>query len=228
MDSLSKRIEECFNKISFVLPSDIKENDFLLREVMSWFKEIKGINILDVGCAKGRFVKTLYEKGTIISGIDITKNFIIMAKKKVPRANLVSANAIEIPFKNNFFDGILCIEVIEHIPDTEKVIIEMLRVLKPGGKIIIIDKNIFSLHFKYLIPTWLYKRIQEKRGKWMYPDNFPFKEKYFSYSEINKILKKYCSVVDSKFLTHGRSRRTNIIYRCLPFISYDIAWRGIK
>lgn len=228
MNALEKQIENCFNKISSMLPSEISANDFQLKEVLSWFGDVKGKKLLDAGCAKGRFTKALVERGAFLTGIDITENFIRIAKENVPEANFRLASVIDIPFATNTFDGILCIEVIEHIPDTEKTIAEMVRVLKPGGKLIIIDKNILSLHYRYLIPTCLFKRIQEIRGKWMYPKDFPFREKYFTFGKLNRVLRKYCSIVKSKYLLKGRSRRSRIIYNILPFLSYDIAWKGIK
>ena len=228
MNALEKKIENCFNEISSMLPSEISADNFQLKEVLAWFGDVKGKKFLDAGCAKGRFTKALVKRGAFLSGIDITENFINIAKENVPEADFRLASVIDMPFGNNTFDGVLCIEVIEHIPDTEKAIREMTRVLKPSGKIIIIDKNILSLHYRYLIPTCLFKRIQEMRSKWMYPNDFPFREKYFTFWEMDRILSKYCSIVKSKYLPNGRSRRLRIIYNILPFLSYDIAWRGIK
>ncbi len=228
MNALEKKIENCFNEISSMLPSEISADNFQLKEVLAWFGDVKGKKFLDAGCAKGRFTKALVKRGAFLSGIDITENFINIAKENVPEADFRLASVIDMPFGNNTFDGVLCIEVIEHIPDTEKAIREMTRVLKPSGKIIIIDKNILSLHYRYLIPTCLFKRIQEIRGKWMYPNDFLFREKYFTFGKLDKILRKYCSIVNSKYLPYGRSRISSVVYNILPFLSYDIAWRGIK
>jgi len=228
MNTLEKQVENCFNKISSVLPCEISADDFQLKEVLAWFGDIKGKKLLDAGCAKGRFTKALVERGAFLTGIDITENFIKIARENVAEASFGLASITDIPFQTNTFDGILCIQVMEHIPDTEKAIREMARVLKRGGRLIIIDKNILSLHHRYLAPTSLLKRIQETRGKWMYPEDFPFREKHFTLGKLDRILGKYCSVARSKYLQNGRSRRSRIIYNILPFLSYDIAWRGIK
>lgn len=46
---------------------------------------------------------------------------------------VIKADIVDIPFNDNWFDGILCNHVLEHIPDDQKAMKELLRVLKPGG-----------------------------------------------------------------------------------------------
>lgn len=227
MGNLERQIKNCFIANSSMFPTKISANDFQLREVIFWFGNVKGKKILDAGCGKGRFVKALAKRGGLLTGIDFVEGFIKIANENVQEANFKLASVNNIPFETATFDGVLCIEVMEHIPNAEKAVKEMVRVLKPGGKLIIIDKNILSLHYRYLIPTFLFKRVQELCGKWMYPNNFPFREKYFTLKELNIILKRYCSTVKSKYLP-TRSRRLKMICNLFPVLSYDIVWRGIK
>jgi len=104
----------------------------------------------------------------------------------------------------------------------------MVRVLKPGGKLLIIDKNILGIHPKYYVPISLYKKYMELRDRWMYPRDFPFREKWFIPSRILRLLRKYCSWTDMDYLANGRDGRTMPLLRLMPFLSMDVAWKGIK
>lgn len=230
MQKLEIEIKNRFNELacSPMFPEQLDTDAPQLVEVLEWFGNIENKSILDAGCAKGRFSKAMADMGAKISGIDPSEEFIATAKQNVVNAEFEVASVTNLPFDNDCFDGVFCLEVLEHVPDTERAICEMVRVLKPGGKIIIIDKNILSLEPLYLMPTMLYKKIQEYRNKWMYPRDFPFREKYFTFGQIDKLLRKYCSSVHSKYLPNGRTPGACRIYRRLPFLTFDIAWRAIK
>ena len=230
MQQLEIQIKERFNEIasSPMFTDELDSNDPQLTEILEWFGDVNKSELLDAGCAKGRFSKILAQIGAIMTGIDPTESFIEIARENVSEVKFDIASVTEIPYEDQRFDGIFCIEVLEHVPDTEKAIGEMARVLKPGGKIIIIDKNILSLEPLYLMPTFLFKMIQEYRNKWMYPRDFPFKEKYFTYGYIEKILKKYCSKTSSKYMPNARTGKASKVYKLFPSLSFDIAWRGIK
>ena len=126
------------------------------------------------------------------------------------------------------FDAVFCFEVLEHIPDTEKAVAEMARVLKPGGKLLIIDKNILGIHPTYCVPVSLYKRYMEIRDRWMYPRGFPFREKWFVPSRILRLLRRYCSWADMDYLVDGRPAKAGALLRIMPFLSMDVAWKGVK
>lgn len=230
MQQLEIQIKNRFNELvsSPMFPEELNSDDPQLTEILNWFGDVENIELLDAGCAKGRFSKALARMGAVVTGIDPSESFITIARKNVPEAKFDIASVTEIPFEDECFDGVFCLEVLEHVPDTEKAICEMARVLKPGGKIIIIDKNILSLEPLYLIPTIVFKKIQEYRNKWMYPRDFPFREKYFTFGYIEKFLGKYCHRTSSKYMPDARTEKAARVYRLFPSLSFDIAWRGIK
>ncbi len=105
---------------------------------------------LDIGCANGAFSIELAKSGAKkMYGIDIASEFVkkasLKAKKNyVKNIEFIEADAKKLPFKNNFFDFIICTEVLEHVPDFKVAIKEIKRVLKPGGIFVITVPNSFN------------------------------------------------------------------------------------
>ena len=89
--------------------------------------------ILDIGCAFGYFLKNI-GKSFKLYGIDISEYAIGRAKKILPKAKLICADASEsMPFQKNYFDVVTAFHVIEHVKHPESIIKNIKKVLKPGG-----------------------------------------------------------------------------------------------
>jgi len=101
-------------------------------------KTSKG-SALDIGCADGSYSRELARRGFDVNGFDI--NSIEMDKKNKLKIKYSIDDAKNMSFKNNTFDLAICIDIIEHIDDDEKVISEISRVLKTGGQVIISIPN---------------------------------------------------------------------------------------
>ncbi len=102
-----------------------------------------GQNFLEVGCGLGRLI-AYFEKHYRInpSGVDVSADAIQFAKRKLPELahNIKCASAELLPFDDCFFDHILCWAVFD-LTDQGAALAEMMRVLKPGGKLLITGKN---------------------------------------------------------------------------------------
>jgi len=105
----------------------------------------KGELILDVGCGSGLSSFMLRNKGCRTVGIDISPLAIRRAKKRgqVDLKYLV-CDVLNLPFKDNQFDIVANYLFIEHLPDVDTALGEMVRVTKTGGKIIILSPNLLS------------------------------------------------------------------------------------
>ncbi|MFH8093007.1 MAG: class I SAM-dependent methyltransferase [Candidatus Aenigmatarchaeota archaeon] len=117
-----------------------------LKKITKWnINEV----VLDVGCGSGRFIRLLSSLVKEIHGIDISEEALKIAKNmKIKNASLKKGSALKIPYGNNFFDKVICIDVIEHIRDDEKVLKEIKRVLKKGGEgIIYFPKGFDPIHY---------------------------------------------------------------------------------
>jgi SAM-dependent methyltransferase len=106
-----------------------------------------GDRVLDMGCGGGRHAFALYRRGADVVALDmdagelqsVSGMFAAMAQEgEVPAgatAAAVRGNAYALPFADDSFDRIIAAEVLEHLPEDERAMAELARVLKPGGEI---------------------------------------------------------------------------------------------
>lgn len=106
--------------------------------------------VLDIGCHGGTFTNVIVKKigSKKMYGIDISSSAIALAKKRIPNGHFQVADATHLPFKENFFDAVFCLEVLEHVDDPLKVISEIKRVLKKSGYVVLLvpsESKLFKL-----------------------------------------------------------------------------------
>ena len=99
--------------------------------------------VIDLGCGYGLFSTWLASIGVRVIGIDIESDKIKFADKTAKilnvhnRSSFVMGSADSLPFKESSFDYLLCLDVIEHIPNDLNALSEMSRVLKTSGILIL-------------------------------------------------------------------------------------------
>lgn len=223
---ISRRFEELAESAMF--PQDVAPDDFELRATLDWLGNVRSRLVLDVGCAKGRFVKALSHLGARVIGADPTWKLILAASRNAPGCAFALSTATRLPFLGSTYDGALCIEVIEHIPDLDRALGEIARTLKPGGRAIIIDKNLLGLGFYRFYPNWLYKAAMERLGRWPYPADFPFSERWYTSWSVRRKLRRHFARVEVRYLdgrVRGSRRRLLApLFKVFPFLRPDIAW----
>ena len=119
----------------------IKNKLFEKKQLIKSSKEsLSNFNILDLGCGGGLVSEPLARLGANITGIDFVKQNIIAAKKHAKKTNTnieyLHQNISSLKLKKKY-DAVLILEVLEHIEDWKKIIINVKKLLKPRGKIII-------------------------------------------------------------------------------------------
>ena len=98
---------------------------------------VNGLSGIDLGCGEGHNTRLLARRGAHMTAVDIAGNFIRLAQAEETRAPLGityrEASAVELPFAEGAFDFGAAFMSFMDIPETERVLAEAFRVLRPGG-----------------------------------------------------------------------------------------------
>jgi len=111
--------------------------------------------LLDVGCGSGIFLHRMHNLGWSVTGIDFDAKAIENAKK-MPGDDLTFMNTdlSGARFPDNSFDAVTMSHVIEHVPDPVALLIEVRRILKVGGRLVITTPNIRSFGHEKFRDCW--------------------------------------------------------------------------
>ena len=102
-----------------------------------------GKKVLDIGCYDGSIGEMLIKKSNEVYGMEINSEVSEVARKKGLKVTVQDIES-QFQFEDNFFDAVIGGEIIEHILDTDFFIDEIMRILKPGGHLIISTPNVAS------------------------------------------------------------------------------------
>jgi SAM-dependent methyltransferase len=97
-----------------------------------------GDRVLDLGCGAGRFVAALRHAGADPVGVEIAEAALVRARANVPGADfrLLEPDG-SLPLEHGSVDLAWCSEVLEHVADTAQSLLEVRRVLRPGGRLLV-------------------------------------------------------------------------------------------
>lgn len=131
------------------------------KNISQLIEPVKG-EVLDIGSADGTFTEVIANQSKVqkVVGIDILEKSVKYARKrfkKDKRMEFLVADAHDLPFKNNRFEAVFCLEALEHFFDPQKVLSEIKRVLKTGGYLVILvptDTFLFKVVWWIVLHTW--------------------------------------------------------------------------
>ncbi len=95
----------------------------------------RGMRLLDVCTGPGMLAGAALERGANVVGLDFSSKVIAIARRNVPGAEFQQGDAQALPFEAESFDAVVCGYGIIHVPEPQKALSEMRRVLKPDGHI---------------------------------------------------------------------------------------------
>ncbi len=113
-----------------------------MERCLGLFDEYKCGKVLDIGCFDGFFTGLVGEKtGAELYGVELSETAAAKARKRGIKVEVANIDGTRLPFKSEFFDAVFCSEVIEHIFETENLLKEIKRVLKPDGYLVMTVPN---------------------------------------------------------------------------------------
>jgi SAM-dependent methyltransferase len=114
------------------------------------YAPLQGRRILDAGCGVGMYVRAFRQFSDDVYGIDVDADKIVEASRELPHLQVAPAESL--PFEDDFFDVVLSHETLEHVQDDRAAVREAVRVLKPGGRLVVFCPNrlwLFETHGVY-------------------------------------------------------------------------------
>lgn len=148
-----------------------------------WRKRaVQGLHgkVLDVACGTGDMVvellRTRHAASLQVTGVDLSEEMLAIAKRKAPQAEYRLADAEHLPFGDASFDAVTCAFGVRNFVHLEQGLGEMVRVLKPGGRMAILElatpdnpfiRFFYNIYTRRIIP-WLGSRIAGNREAYTY------------------------------------------------------------
>jgi ubiquinone/menaquinone biosynthesis C-methylase UbiE len=127
---------------AYMEPARIEAHNLLVEFVMA--KNIKG-RIIDIGFGSADFIKLLLERPSSsdlkVYGLDYSEAAVSRAQKIIPEGTFLTGDVYDLPFEENYFDYVCCIQTLEHLKNPEKVVAEFDRICVPDGLILISIPN---------------------------------------------------------------------------------------
>jgi demethylmenaquinone methyltransferase / 2-methoxy-6-polyprenyl-1,4-benzoquinol methylase len=138
------------------------------RKAISLLNNLRPKVILDVATGTGDFaLQALSLKPEKIFGIDISEGMLEVGRKKIRERNLsatielLQGDSENLPFEQNKFDAVTVAFGVRNFENLEKGLVEIFRVLKPGGKLVVLEfsrprgfpmKQAYNVYFKFILP----------------------------------------------------------------------------
>jgi len=219
---LLEKIKTDYNLISQDFSSKRQE---IWEEFLFLFEDLKeGEKVLDLGCGNGRWFKVFKEKKVDYIGVDFSEKLVEIAKKQFPEAKFLVADALNLPFPENFFDKVYSLSVLHHIPSKElriQSLEEIKCVLKPNGRAIITVWKFHQLKERLLLLKYTILKLIGK-SKLDFKDIFePWGKKLeryyhcFSKRELKKLAEKVgFKVLEIGEVKNKRKNRQNFYLIC--------------
>jgi ubiquinone/menaquinone biosynthesis C-methylase UbiE len=127
-----------FERQAGAFPAEVAEDDGRSRALLQVVRPAQ--KVLEVGCGKGRFLRMLMSAITDLQceGVDLSP---AMLSHAPAGARHIEGSLESIPCPDGHYDVVFSVEAIEHSPNPEAAIAELIRVARPGGWVVVIDKQ---------------------------------------------------------------------------------------
>ena len=198
--------------------------------------DIKGKEVLEIGCGAGAHSALFAAQGAHVTAVDLTPERVLATSRKLDMVDgsgssgALQADAERLPFGDGAFDLVYSNGVLHHTPDMEGAVREVFRVLKPGGRAVVM---LYARHsFQYWVKLFFYQGILRGdlfrhrdwiggTAEWMSSEAQTVRNpetKVYSGREALELFREFSSV---------RIRKYGFTFQALPLIGQRISkWLG--
>lgn len=157
--------------------------------------EVRGKRVLEIGCGRGVFARYLADQGAELVAADFSPAAIAHARVRLQsyHADVIVADAQAIPFADETFDVVISQETLEHLPEPDKGLAELVRVTKLGGTLIVTTPNYMNLIGVYRIFMRLVGKRYTELGQ-------PINQPLLLVQRVRQLRKLGCRVGSGHFL----------------------------
>lgn len=160
-------------------PSSIDPRILFVRRLLEHLGDLGSGAAVDIGSGKGRFARLVKDRNpqATVVAVDIAETML----RRVPTdIRTVAASMTQLPLATGSCSGAYAIESLEHAVDVEAAVTELTRIVRPGGRIVIIDKNAKAWG-RFETPAW---------------------ERWFEQRELERLLGQHCREVRSEPISY--------------------------
>jgi len=101
----------------------------------------RGERVLEIGPGKGRLLRRFRDAGAAAVGVELNPEMIAAGRRLHGALPVARGHAEDLPFGDGTFDAVVCFDVFEHVPDSDRFLRETRRVLRPGGRVLLQTPN---------------------------------------------------------------------------------------
>jgi ubiquinone/menaquinone biosynthesis C-methylase UbiE len=171
-------------------PSTIDPRILHVRVILEHFGDLRDKRVADIGCGKGRFARIVAERNpqAAVLALDLAE---AMLARVPPGIHRVAATMTALPVATGACDAAYATESLEHAVDIPGAVAELCRIVKPGGRIAIIDKDARAWG-RLKTPEW---------------------ERWFSAKELERLLARHCREVTSRPISYWEDVEPDGLFR---------------
>jgi SAM-dependent methyltransferase len=136
------------------LPAHVVEHYLRKRTAFIQAHVLAGALVLDVGCGTGALAVRIQQAGYKVAGVDPSEGMLRVLKERAPSTDAVGGSGMGLPFADDHFDLAYCVAAMHHIAEAANVrrtLAEMVRVVRPGGLVLVWDHNPRNPYWKLLM-----------------------------------------------------------------------------
>jgi SAM-dependent methyltransferase len=181
----------------------IQNLDSLYLWILAQARPRRGERLLDVSCGVGRLVRLARDRGIRAFGVDLSREAVAIGSRAGPGGGLVLADAERLPLADGCFDCVVNVGSLEHYAHPPRGVAEMRRVLRAGGRAVVLLPNLFG--YQHVLHVW--------RSGSVYDDGQPL-QRYGTPAAWRDLLE-----------AHGLRITREVKYQCvLPRTPRDVWW----